>query len=110
MTSPGPIRAPTRGPAPSAAPCPQPAHSELADSALLLALISPLLLGLSALLAIPVAVGALVEIRRSGGAMRGRARAVAALAVAVVVLMAAAAAIAHLLDLGLPGSCEQCLP
>ena len=59
----------------------RPPLSEFAESALTLAAISPLLLGLTALLALPVGVVGLVEVRRSRGRLRGTGHAIAAIVI-----------------------------
>lgn len=87
-----------------------PPLSELAQSALLLAAISPLLLGLTALLALPVGVAALVEVRRSGGRLRGTPHALAAIIISLVVLVAAGSAALYLWGNPLPWQCDDCQP
>lgn len=82
--------------------------SELAQSALLLAVISPLLLGLTALLALPVA--GLVEVRRSAGRLRGTPQAVAAIVIALSVLAGGAGAALYLAGSPLPWVCTECTP
>jgi len=84
--------------------------SEFAESALLLAAISPLLLGLTAMLAIPVAIAGLVEVRRSRGRLRGTGRCIAALVISVVVIVAALALAAYLYQFPLPWKCYECVP
>ena len=84
--------------------------SEFAESALLLAAISPLLLGLTAMLAIPVAIAGLVEVRRSRGRLRGTGRCIAALVISVVVIVAALALAAYLYQFPLPWKCLECVP
>lgn len=84
--------------------------SELAQSALLLALISPLLLGLTALVALPVAVAGLIEVRRSGGQLGGTGHALAAMVICVVVLVAVISAALYMVANPLPWVCTECVP
>ena len=87
-----------------------PRLSEFAESALLLALISPLLLGLTALLALPVGVAGLVEVRRSGGRLGGTGHAVAAIIISLVVLVIAAGLALYVTQTPLPWKCDECRP
>jgi len=87
-----------------------PPVSEYAASALLLALVSPLLAGMSALVALPLGVVALVQIRRSRGALRGTGRAVAAIIISVIVIAATLAVAVQLEALPVPWACEDCQP
>ena len=88
----------------------RPPLSEYAESALTLALISPLLLGLTALLALPVGVVGLVEVRRSNGRLRGTGHAVAAIVISLVVLATVAGLAFYVVGNPFPGACEDCQP
>ena len=87
-----------------------PPVSDLAQSALLLAIVSPLLAGLSALVALPVAVAGLVEIGRSGGRLRGTGHAIAAIIISMVVLVVTVGGALYLIDNPVAWQCIDCGP
>ena len=87
-----------------------PPLSEYAESALTLAAISPLLLGLTALLALPVGVVGLVEVRRSRGRLRGTGHAIAAIIISLVVLASVTGLAFYVVGNPFPGACEECQP
>ena len=88
----------------------RPHLSEFAESALLLALISPLLAGLSALVALPLGVVGLVEVRRSGGRLRGSGHAIAAIIISLVVLAISVGLALYVIENPLRWQCYDCQP
>jgi len=87
-----------------------PRLSELAQSALLLAIVSPLLAGLSALVALPVGVAGLVEVRRSRGRLRGTGHAIAAIIISVMVLIVTIGGALYLINNPVAWQCIDCGP
>ena len=87
-----------------------PRLSELAQSALLLAIVSPLLGGLSALVALPVGIAGLVEVRRSDGRLRGAGHAIAAIVISVVAIVVTVGGALYLIDNPVAWQCIDCQP
>ena len=88
----------------------RPPLSEFAESALLLAIVSPFLAGLSALVALPLGVAGLVEVRRSRGRMRGTGHAIAAIIISLLVLVVTVGGALYITETPLPWECEDCQP
>ena len=88
----------------------RPRMSEFAESALLLAIVSPFLAGLSALVALPLGVAGLVEVRRSRGRLRGSGQAIGAIIISLVVLAVTVGGALYLSETPLPWECIDCQP